>query len=262
MLRSPNVRLMNFPMAEAFTRVMPSLVRLDLPEGVIDIAENIPAYDVPLLATTMSVQVRSDLHPEIVSLLLQTMREIHRAPGIFQRAGQFPMPTDPDFPVAAAAVHFYKNGPSFLQRHLPLWLTVHAQRAIAVLVTAIAIGLPLFRFLPAAYEWHIRRRLLYWYSQLKTLEVSIEGDQGSKDQAATQAAVDKIEEALSHTRFPLGFANQVYDLRGHIDVVRRRLAAQTGAPNNQEMEKVPLRASALSDADLRNRPHQVGGTVA
>ena len=40
-----------------------------------------------------------------------------------------------------------------MQRHLPLWLSVHAQRAIAVLVTAIALGVPLFRFLPTAYNW-------------------------------------------------------------------------------------------------------------
>ncbi|MDA9427153.1 hypothetical protein XH97_34305 [Bradyrhizobium sp. CCBAU 53380] len=54
---------MSFPMVEAFTRVIPSLGRLDLPQGVIDIAENIPAQDVPLIATTTSVLVRSDLHP-------------------------------------------------------------------------------------------------------------------------------------------------------------------------------------------------------
>jgi TRAP-type uncharacterized transport system substrate-binding protein len=229
MLRSTDVRLMSFPMAEAFARVIPSLVRLDLPEGVIDLAENIPTHDVQLVATTTSVLVRSDLHPEIVALLLQTMQEIHRGPGIFERADQFPMPTDPDFPVAAAAVDFYKNGPSFLQRHLPLWLTVHAQRAIAVLLTAIAIGLPLFRYLPAAYDWRIRRRLLYWYGQLKSLEASIEADQSSIGLASTRMAVDKIEEAVSHTRFPLGFANQVYDLRGHIDIVRRRLASPAAA---------------------------------
>lgn len=243
MLRSPNVRLMSFPMAEAFTRVIPSLVRLELPEGVIDIAGNIPDHDVPLIATTTSVLVRSDLHPEIVNLLLQTMQEVHRAPGIFQRAGQFPSPTDPDFPVAAAAVDFYKNGPSFLQRHLPLWLTVHAQRAIAVLVTAIAL-LPLLRYLPATYQWHIRRRLLYWYSQLRRLEAAIEAGQTNIDLITTRTAVDKIDEAVSHTRFPLGFANQVYDLRGHIDIVRRRLAARAGTSNTQESEEVSARPGA------------------
>src|SRR4030095_1153952 len=36
-LRNPNVRLMSFPMAEAFTRIFPDLNRLVLPQGVIDI---------------------------------------------------------------------------------------------------------------------------------------------------------------------------------------------------------------------------------
>ena len=154
--------------------------------------------------------VRSDLHPEIVSLLLQTMLETHRGPGTFHRAGEFPSPSDPDYPVAASAIDFYKNGPSFLQKHLPLWLTVHAQRAIAVLIAAIALGLPLFRYLPALYEWYTRRRLLYWYSQLKSLEASI--DSGSnKDLLQEREAVDRIEEAVSRIRFPLAFANQVYD---------------------------------------------------
>jgi hypothetical protein len=56
------------------------------------------------------------------------------------RADKFPSPSDPDFAVAASAVDFYKNGPSFLQRHFPLWLTVHAQRAIALVITAFALG--------------------------------------------------------------------------------------------------------------------------
>jgi hypothetical protein len=55
-----------------------------------------------------------------------------------------------------------KNGPSFLERHLPLWLTIHAQRAIALLVTFIAVGVPLLHYLPILYKWNMRHRLLYW----------------------------------------------------------------------------------------------------
>ncbi|MGB9261316.1 MAG: TAXI family TRAP transporter solute-binding subunit, partial [Pseudolabrys sp.] len=35
-LRNPNVRLMSFPTAEAFTRIFPDLIRLVLPQGVVD----------------------------------------------------------------------------------------------------------------------------------------------------------------------------------------------------------------------------------
>jgi TRAP transporter TAXI family solute receptor len=150
LLGNPNVRIMSLPNAEAFTRIFPNLARLVLPQSVIDIDRDIPPNDVQLIGSTTKVLVRSDLHPEIVQLLLQTMVEVHSGANIFQRAGEFPNGTDIEYPVAPAAIDFYKNGPSFMQRHLPLWLSVHAQRAIAVLVTAIALGLPTIRFLPVA----------------------------------------------------------------------------------------------------------------
>ena len=166
-LRNPNVRLMSFPMAEAFTRIFPDLIRLVLPQGVVDIDRNIPPADVQLIATTSKILIRSDVHPEIVQLLLQTMKEVHSGSDIFHHSGEFPNGTDTEYTVAPTAIDFYKNGPSFMQRHLPLWLSVHVQRAIAVLVTGIAIGFPLFRFLPQLYNWMTRRRaiLLVWPAQ-------------------------------------------------------------------------------------------------
>ena len=76
------------------------------------------------------------------------MVETYGSRAIFQRSGEFPNGTDTEYPVAPAATDFYKDGPSYMQRHVPLWLSVHVQRAIAVLVTALAIGYPLFRLMP------------------------------------------------------------------------------------------------------------------
>jgi hypothetical protein len=204
---------------------------------VIDVDRNIPPEDVTLIGTTAKVLVRSDLHPEIVQLLLQTMVETHRGREIFQRSGEFPNGADTEYPVAPAAVDFYKDGPSFMQRHLPLWLSVHVQRAIAVLVTAIAIGLPLIRFLPVAYSWIKRRRLFYWYAQLKAWEASFDADPMDKRLTEKQQAeIDRIEDAVSHIRFPLTFSDQVYNLRSHIDIVRRKIASRAKAPGRMAAE--------------------------
>jgi hypothetical protein len=154
------------------------------------------------------------------------MVEVHSGANIFQRAGEFPNGTDVEYPVAPAAIDFYKNGPSFMQRHLPLWLSVHAQRAIAVLVTALALSLPMFRFLPMAYNWLTRRRLFYWYAQLKKLEASFDASPVEQHLAETQAEIERIEEAVSHIRFPLTFSDQLYNLRSHIDIVRRKIASR------------------------------------
>src|SRR5262249_24525272 len=132
--------------------------------------------------------------------------------------------------VAPAAIDFYKSGPSFMQRHLPLWLSVHAQRGIAVLVAGIALALPLFRFLPVAYNCITRRRLFYWYAQLKALEASFDTEQTGKHSAQKQAEIERIEEAVSHISFPLTFSDQLYNLRSHIEIVRRKITSQASAP--------------------------------
>ena len=36
-------------------------------------------------------------------------------------------------------------------------------------------------------------------------------------------------DAVSHIRFPLAFSDQVYNLRSHIDIVRRKMTSRTHA---------------------------------
>ena len=76
----------------------------------------------------------------------------------------------------------------------------------------------------------IRRRLVYWYRQLKALERRIDkGGASSKDAEALQAEFDRIEANVRVIRVPTYYANQLYDLRGHVELVRQRLAQRPGA---------------------------------
>jgi hypothetical protein len=111
---------------------------------------------------------------------------------------------------------------------------VHAQRAIALLVTGIAIGLPLARFLPVGYQWIMRRRLVYWYGKLKALESSFDGNPSDKHLPEKQIEIDRIEDAVSHIYLPLTFTDQLYNLRSHIDIVRRKITSRTSAPRAAE----------------------------
>jgi hypothetical protein len=224
MLRMPNVRLMNFARAEALTRIFPDLVRLTLPQGVFDIAANIPPNDVTLIATTVRILIRDDLHPQTVSLLLQILIKEHGGPGIFQRAGEFPTQTDPEYPVAASVTDFYKNGPSLLQRYLPLWLTVHVQRAIAVLVTAIAIGIPLFNFAPKIYRWFLQDRMRKLYRRLRVVEKEMQKKLTAPQLAALQADLEAIDQASAI--LPMRHSEVFFGLKRDIDSTRAHLASR------------------------------------
>ena len=226
LLRKPNVRLMSFPMAEAFTRIYPDLVRLVLPQGVVDIDRIIPANDVPIVGTTTRVLIRNDLHPAIVQLLLETMIEEHSGPGIFQRVKEFPNANDAEYPLALSAVDYYKNGPSWLQRQLPLWLLVHVQRVIAVLVASLAIGIPLFGYAPKAYRWFIRERLFKFYRRLQSVEKALRTELSAAQMVDLQSDLDNLEKEVSFLWFPARHSDLFFLFRGHLNLTRNRLAAR------------------------------------
>lgn len=233
LMASPRAQLMNLTQADAYAQRLPFLSRLELKQGVVDLARNVPPADTLMLATTAALVVRNELHPALANLLTQAVVAVHGRPaldasseaGIFQRAGTFPSADDQEFPLSADAARVYKSGPPLLQRYLPFWLATLADRLFILLLPAVGILIPALRFAPALYTWRVRRRIVYWYRELKRVEARVGGQSSSAQIATAMDDIDRIEEAANQLPVPLGFANQLYDLRGHIDVVRRRLNA-------------------------------------
>jgi hypothetical protein len=80
------------------------------------------------------------------------------------------------------------------------------------------------RSLPGIYSWFVRRRLLYWYRQLKALENALDVPVPAYgDLARHQAEIERIDSGVRRIRYPLNFSDQFYHLRLHIDLVRQRL---------------------------------------
>ena len=224
LLRDPDIRLMSFKQAEAYTRIFQYLSRITLPAGVIDLDEQIPGEDVTLLAAQAALVARKDVHPAIVGLMVQAAREVHRPGGIFSRNKEFPKAYDPEFPMQHDAERLYTRGPPFLQRFLPFWLANFIERTLIMLIPIATIMLPLFRIVPWAYEWRIRRRILYWYGELKQLEKTLNQD-ATGAQAHHLAEVQRIEQAVGEIPVPLHFSDKLYELRAAVDLVRKRIAA-------------------------------------
>jgi uncharacterized protein len=232
LLATPNVRLLSLAQADAYVQRFGFLSKIEFKEGVADFARDIPPADTMMLTTTAAVLVRKDLHPALANLLTQAIVGVHAQPvldahgeaGLFQRAGMFPIADDQEFPLSPEAARVYKSGPPFLQRYMRFWLATMADRLLVLALPAVGILLPVLRFAPVLYTWRVRRRIIYWYRELKRVEARI-GPQSGRDQIATaMGEIDRIDDAVNRLPVPLGFTNQLYDLRQHIDVARRRLS--------------------------------------
>jgi len=221
LLRTPHVKLFEFTQAEAYSRRFPYLVPVNLPRGMVDFGRDMPPHDVPLLASTAMLAARVGTHPALVQLFLQAAGRIHGDSGWFVKKGQFPNAEHAEIPISEEAERYYKNGPPFLQRHLPFWLANVIDRMWVALFSIIAILIPVSRVIPPMYQFRIRRRIFKWYRDL----LQIEADMAEKTVPVAELLerLRIVEAGVEETNVPLGYTDQLYDLRSHIQMVRERL---------------------------------------
>ena len=228
LLRSKNVRLLSADRAEAYTTRLRFLHRVKLPEGVIDLKNNIPSRDIILFAPAAQLVVRKDFHPALIDLVLQAATEIHSAGGLFERPGEFPSPQYLDFPLGKEALRFYKSGPPFLRRHLPFWAATLVDRLKIMLLPLLALLFPLFKLMPPIYRWRMRSRIYHWYSELEAVDPRIQENRAGQQIDEYLAELDRIEDMVSNVSVPLSFSKELYDLRLHIEMLRNELLKTGG----------------------------------
>ena len=222
LLDSADVHVLEFPEVDAFLALHPFLSKLVLPAGTANMIINRPPTDIAMVAPKASLIVRRDLHPAIQYLLLGAAEEIHAAPGIFQKAGQFPAHEEEDLPLSKEAVRYFKSGDPFLQRYLPFWLAVITGRTLVLLIPIIGIAYPLLRSTPALYAWSMRRRIFRLYGELKSIEIEF-ASKGNRAADEILARLNRLEERADRLHLPQAFATLLYTLRDHIGMVRNRL---------------------------------------
>jgi hypothetical protein len=223
LLHAPGVKIFDFTQADAYTRRLTYLNKITLPKGLIDLGKGTPAQDFFLLAPTIELIARESLHPAISDLLLEAANEVHSGAGFFKRKGEFPAPIQQEIRISSEASRFYKSGKSFFYRYLPFRIASLANRTIVVLVPMIVLLLPGLRFIPAIFRWRFRSRLFIWYRALMVMERDLLAHVTSAKRKALIARLDNIEDAVNRMKVPASFADQFYELRGHIKFVRSRL---------------------------------------
>jgi hypothetical protein len=74
-----------------------------------------------------------------------------------------------------------------------------------------------------------RQRLLQWYDRLKELEVKLDHEPSPAQLAEVDESLKRIDRAVSRMRLPRHFADQLYNLRSHIELVAQKLAPRRAA---------------------------------
>ena len=226
LMRTPGVELMNFKNAEAFDKKDNSLESVRLPAGSISIYPQIPVQDVSLVATTTSVVVKKEMHPDLQLALLMTMKKMSRASEnlFFARRNEFPAYVDPAVPISPVAAKFYDYGPPQAMRYLPFWIAGFVDRAWLLLLGLVAIFYPLSKL-----NLHVRK-LRFVVHERPLYEELLEIDKrvstrilSAEEKIAIHKRLDSINRhAVEHT-IPIGEEPHYFDLVMAIDLIRKKM---------------------------------------
>ncbi|AVT09285.1 TAXI family TRAP transporter solute-binding subunit [Paracidovorax avenae] len=222
LLQTPGVRLMDFPQNEAYARRFPFLTPVTLPRGVVDLAGNVPSSDVRLVASTTSLLAREGTHPALLQLFAQSAQTLHGGAGWFNRAREFPNTRHSELPIAAEGERAINGSPPLLQRYLPFWIANLVERMWLVLGVLLAAMLPLSRIVPPLYQFRVRSRVFRWYGRLREIEDQFET--GGLPPQELLAQLDRLETQVEKVSVPLSYADELYALRHHIQIVRHKVA--------------------------------------
>lgn len=216
----PGIRLMNFDQADAYTRNLPYLSKVNVPRGLLSIEYDLPRQDIQVLAPTATLVAQSNISPAMVSLMMGASYDILKSYSRLQKTGEFPSNTGLDFPLQQDADIYIKDGPSFLHRNLPFWTAVWVGRFMKIIIPLLVILIPLFTYLPAASNLLLKLKLARVYEELKMIDKNALNpdlrEKNFKD-------LDSIEKRVGNIKVSRLDAKELYDLKGHVGDVRNRL---------------------------------------
>ncbi|MCB1863876.1 MAG: TAXI family TRAP transporter solute-binding subunit [Chromatiales bacterium] len=221
LLRAPAVAPMQLARIETYPRRHHYLKVVDLPAGVIDPATDLPSAHVRLLATPALLAVNADLHPALRSLAMQYAHRLFHDGDLLSEPDDYPSAKGMDLPLAPEAKRFFERGVPFLQRYLPFWAATLLDRIAVLLLPLLTLMIPLARFLPPVYRWRVRSRVFRWYEQLEAIDS--DADIPGVDPQTLEDRLDRIARDIMGVPVPLSYTDEVYHLRAHIELVRRKV---------------------------------------
>jgi len=116
-----SLHLMHIAEVKAIANQLHFLRPVLLPRGIYNIADSVPPNDTAMVAATVGVVVRKDLHPYLVYSLLEAMTKVHRDPTFLSGAGDYPTITGSQLTVHPLAAEFYRTGTPWAYRELHPW---------------------------------------------------------------------------------------------------------------------------------------------
>jgi hypothetical protein len=84
------------------------------------------------------------------------------------------------------------------------------------------------------YQWRVRSRIYRWYGDILAVDPEWQAGDRPEQYADDLRTLDRLEAEVARLSVPLAFADQLYNLRMHIELVRQRVRQAQTEVNREE----------------------------
>ena len=223
LLKLDGLQLTDFTRADAYSRVVPAIEKVTVPEGGLNLARNWPDQPMTLIASTTEILIDERLHPAIQTLFLMAAASINGKQNFFSNEGEFPAFKDTSQHRSHEAEIYYEKGSPWLMQLMPFWLAEFIRRLVLILLPFLAVAYPIIKSMPNYHKNRVRGRINRMYGALKFFEQSLVSDYDPVQKAAYLIELDTMEQDAMRMKVPKSVAGDYYTLRSAIDFVRNRV---------------------------------------
>lgn len=252
LLRDPELSLLNLIRSDAFVRRYNFLFKLVLPEGTINLQNDIPPTDTEMVTTVANLVVRNDIHPDLMRLLTIAAVLTHERGSALDGRFEFPNTLYADLPVGKEAMAYLnriKSGESILDNYFPFWAASLIDRYLLFVVPFILIVLPMLSRSPLVYQFLIRNNITRWYRTVREAELRASTVASFNIDTEIKRLIELDQRLAKELTVNNLYWPDVYQLRNSIDLAIRKL----------ERRKAELQTVAETASPPTGEPAAEGG---
>jgi TRAP transporter TAXI family solute receptor len=221
LLIDQDLGVLSFERADAYQALDPGITKLVAPQGIFDLANNIPPEDLVLLSATTNLITLDSFYPGAVPLLIGAAADVHDRQRIVTAGETFPSAQNVSLPLKPAARRYYEQGEKGLSKFLPYKVTRWLNHLGFVVLPLLALTVVLVKIVPLILKIRISIKLTGFFKRLEEVEKS---HATGGDRPTLLAELDALDRASSTIFVPRSSLPNYIDFRQFLHDMRERVA--------------------------------------
>jgi TRAP-type uncharacterized transport system substrate-binding protein len=220
LLVDDHISVLSFDRAEAYQALEAGIAKVVAPEGIFNLARNIPSEDLVLIAATTNLVTLDSLYPAVVPLMLRAVAETHSEQRVAIAGESFPGAANVSLPLHRAANRYYDQGEKGLSKILPYKVTRWLNHLGFVVLPLLTLAFILIKIVPLVLKIWSNIQLV---GLLKRLEAVEKADAAGGDREQLLADLDFIDEKSAKLFVPRSTVHDYIDFRQFLHDMRERI---------------------------------------